>query len=287
VFEGHKAFEQAADRARMDSSGVTRQILGAQQLRMLVPALSSDLAGGVFSPNDGKIDPIRFVQAVEVAARERGVDIRKEIEVIGFERKGRRIEAVETTNGRIVADTVVMAAGVWSRDLLATIGMRLPIEGAKGYYVEVDAEPGELQMPIHIHESLVIMTPFDDRIRLAGTLELTDLDPHITRSRVNAIVDAGELYLSGIMRRVRRVGRGIRPLTPDGLPLIGRAQRYDNLILATGHGMIGIALAPVTGRIVLGLIEGSALPYDTTMIDPERFSSLRAGRPRVGRARFG
>jgi glycine/D-amino acid oxidase-like deaminating enzyme len=135
---------------------------------------------------------------------------------------------------------VVVAAGVWSARLTADLGLRLPIEGGKGYHVDVPARATDPELPIWLHERRVVITPLNGRVRFAGTLELTGTDLGVDGRRVDAISDAARRALPSVgSRPALHIWRGLRPCTPDGLPIIGPSPAVDNAVLATGHGMWG------------------------------------------------
>ena len=182
-----------------------------------------------------------------------------------------------------MADEVVVAAGVWSAELARSLGVRLPLEGGKGYHVDVEARPGDPELPVWLHESRVVITPMEGRLRLAGTLELTGTDRGVDARRVEAIVAAVRQALPGFgSRRTLDVWRGLRPCTPDGLPVIGRVPNVENAILATGHGMWGLQLAPVTGRLVASLVAGDEPDHDLEPLRAERFRMASRRPQRLG-----
>jgi D-amino-acid dehydrogenase len=234
--------------------------------------LTSDIAGAILDPGEAHCDPRRFVDAVGAWAADAGVDIRTGVEVLGFRRGGGRIDALWTTSGDVVADEIVVAAGVWSAGLAQRLGVRLPIEGGKGYHVDFEARADDPELPIWLHESRVVVTPLDGRLRLAGTLELTGTDRDVDARRVEAIVAAARRAMPGFgSRRTLEVWRGLRPCTPDGLPVVGRAPGAENAVLAAGHGMWGLQLAPVTGRLVASVIAGEPPEHDLRPLRPGRF----------------
>ena len=147
----------------------------------------------------------------------------------------------------------------------------LPQEGGKGYHLDVEAAPGDPKIPISMDEAHVIATPLPGRLRLSGTLELAGLDTSISRPRVDAIRAAAERVLSLDEREEIETWAGLRPCTPDGLPLLGRSARYGNLIVAAGHAMVGMSLGPVTGKIVAQLATGASPVTDIRLLDPRRF----------------
>jgi D-amino-acid dehydrogenase len=245
---------------------------GSEPPSELVSMLTPDVAGLVFDPSEAHCDPRRFVNAVGELAVDEGVDVRTGVEVLKVRRRGDRIASLWTTEGDVVADQVVLAAGVWSAELARSLGVRLPIEAGKGYHVDVEARPGDPDVPIWLHESRVVITPLGDRLRLAGTLELSGTDGGVDARRVRAIVESARQAMPSLAsRRTLRIWRGMRPCTPDGLPVIGRVPKAKNAVLATGHGMWGLQLAPLTGSLVSDIVAGEAPELDVHPLRPARF----------------
>jgi D-amino-acid dehydrogenase len=151
----------------------------------------------------------------------------------------------------------------------------VPIEGAKGYHLEMEGPPLRAGIPIYMEEARVIATPLDGRLRLAGTLELSGLDMSVDPVRLDALGKAARRTLTlAPDSRVVGIWRGLRPCTPDGLPAIGRAPGAENLFLATGHAMLGITLAPATAEIVASQVAGERSAHDTAPFDPSRFAAM-------------
>jgi D-amino-acid dehydrogenase len=160
---------------------------------------------------------------------------------------------------------------------VAALPLRLPIQGGKGYHIDVRSGDGDTRMPTYFPERRVVATPLDGRLRLSGMLQLAGTDLSIHRGRVDAISRHASELLSGIADRpVVEVWGGLRPCSPDGLPIIGRTPALENLVLATGHGMWGLQLAPVTGRLVADIVASTANDGSDPALSPERF-----GRPRA------
>jgi D-amino-acid dehydrogenase len=240
----------------------------------VTPLLTGAHAGAILQPDEAHCDPLRFVRAVGAEAAAHGVELRTGVEVLRIQRRGGRIESLWTTAGTVQTAEVVVAAGTWSRDLARQLGVRLPMEGGKGYHVDVATRAGDPELPIWLDEHRVVITPMGARIRMAGTLELSGDDLEVSARRVDAIVDAVRGSLPAIAARpAMSVWRGLRPCTPDGLPVIGRATGVDNAILATGHGMWGLQLAPLTGRLVAEIAAGEPPTHDMTAVQAGRFWS--------------
>jgi D-amino-acid dehydrogenase len=233
-----------------EGSGLRYAVLDPDETRALEPSLARSVEGAVHYQDEGRVDPKRFVQAVGRAAADAGVEIRSGVEVRSLD--------------DLRADATVVAAGVWSRRLVD-----LPLEGGKGYHVDFEHSPEDPRIPSFVQESWTVATPLPGRLRLSGTLELAGLDLSISQPRVEAIRRGGERWFRGLAgRRVVDTWAGLRPCLPDGLPAIGR---LDRAVVATGHAMKGVALAPVTGRLVAQLLAGEEASYDLAPFDPGRF----------------
>ena len=258
IYRNEHAFARACDESTLTSANGARPRVVTDDLPdELASALTAETAGAILEPDQAHCDPRRFVDAIGALAAGAGVDVRTRVEVLGMRRRGPRMDSLWTTSGDIAADEIVIAAGVWSGSLARSLGARLPLEGGKGYHIDVEAQPGDPDLPVWLHESRVVVTPLDGRVRLAGTLELTGTQRGVDSRRVSAIAAAVRRAMPQFgSRRTLDVWRGLRPCTPDGLPVIGRAPDLDNAILATGHGMWGLQLAPVTGRLVASIVAG-------------------------------
>jgi D-amino-acid dehydrogenase len=248
------------DQAAGDAASETGRALGARLLsgpeaRELEPALTSAVRAGVLFPGEASCDPVQLVRALGAAAIGRGAELRTGVEV-GSLRELR-------------AGHVVVAAGAWSGRLAATAGVRLPMQGGKGYASEWDAMP--LGRPLYMHDQRCVANPLADRLRMTGGLILEGLDERFDARRVQAIRAAAATVL-GVRAEPRLVWSGLRPCTPDGLPAVGTHRAAPGVVFATGHGMLGLTLAPLTGRLVAGLVAGRAAHPALEPLSPERFS---------------
>ena len=207
--------------------------------------------------------------ALAVAA---GARLETSAEALTLEPGGGRVRVV-TTRGDVDAGQVVLAAGAWLPALARRLGLRLPIEPAKGYSVDVERPAGYPELPLYLGEAHVVLTPLGSRLRLGSTLELSGWDMRVRPRRV-ARLRAGAARVLGLDERgpVRQLWRGPRPVTPDGLPVIGRVPGAEQVIVAGGHCMLGLSLGPVTGRLVAELVGGRAPSLDLgPPLSPRRF----------------
>jgi D-amino-acid dehydrogenase len=272
VYETEAGFANA--RRHAAATGLVAEVLGRDETRKLEPAVGGRIAGGVYFPGEAHCDPLTFVYAIGRAARAAGATIRTDVEVSALRRSNGGL-AVDTSRGTMQAGTVVLTAGAWTSRLAATLGVYLPIEGGKGYHLDLEPAADDPRIPISFDEAHVIATPLPGRLRLSGTLELSGLDTSISRTRVEAIRRAAARVLAIDEKRAEiDVWAGLRPCTPDGLPVIGRPYGVEPLVLATGHARKGFSLAPVTGRLVAELYAGEPTSFDLAPLSPDRFRPL-------------
>ena len=185
---------------------------------------------------------------------------------------GNNISEVVTNKGTLKVDTLVLAAGSWSTAMSKKLRLNIPIMGGKGYAMIV---PPLSKQPIHpmmLVEKKIAITPRNGSLRIAGTLELVDQDFSITERRVKAIQKGAREFLEVPEQlEVKELWRGLRPCTPDGVPLIGFSDKVPNLMLATGHQMLGLQTGTGTGKLVAELVERKTPWLDTTVFNPNRF----------------
>jgi D-amino-acid dehydrogenase len=251
---------------------IPSRVMNGAEVHDLEPALLPGVVGGVYFPRDGHIDPFRFVSGLAEKAKELGAEIRTGTEVLGFETINGRVKTVRTTRGDVHAKQVVLAAGSWSPAIARTLKLNIPIQAAKGYSLTFEKPEISPKVSLLFGEVPVVVNPLGDRIRLAGTLELAGMDFSINMRRVEAIRRAAERYLPGLAQaRLLEIWRGLRPCTPDGLPIISRSPSFRNLIVAAGHAMLGMSLGPVTGKLVSQLICDEKTDVDISPLEMSRF----------------
>jgi D-amino-acid dehydrogenase len=235
---------------------VSGSVLSEHEVSALEPCLTGTagyLIGGQIT-----LDPSALIDGLAATLRAGGVEIREGARVTAIEPRDDGV-TVATSDGTVRADAVVLAAGVWSVALAATIGVRLPIFPGKGYSftVPIDDAP---RHPILLDAAHVVMTPLDGGTRIAGMMELNRRHDRFDRRRVEAIVAAARPYLRGARWEERSAEWvGPRPMTPTGLPLIGPIGDSGRAFVAAGHNMYGVTLAPATGRAITRLITGGPM----------------------------
>jgi len=269
-----------------NSLGMQARLLnGPEEVRELDDNIHTIAPGGLLVAEDAILHPEKFMEQLANLLQQRGVRFLPEAEVQQLSRRNGRVQDVDTAAGRIQAKEIVLATGSWTPQLAAPVGLKVPIQPGKGYSITFPKPDNAPRLPLLLHEARVAVTPFQDRLRFAGTMELCGLDLTINHRRVNAILKAVPRYLPDLATpklsdgnntdtdndNDTEVWAGLRPVTPDGLPILGRAPGIENITLATGHAMMGISLAAVTGKLAAEIVLGDRPSLDVSCLGLERF----------------
>lgn len=260
-------------RALADKGLARPRRLDREQALAAEPRLAPGVLGGVLVEGDRHVRPETVCAGLVARLQELGGEVRAGAAVTGIDRRQSLVRGVLTEHGALEADAVVLAAGSWSGPLARRFGFSLPVQPGKGYSVTVTAPEVVPSRPVYCSELRVGISPYRGALRLGGTMELSGLNERIRPERVAAIRRAAARYLPGADRGTAVVEwTGMRPLTPDGLPAIGHAPGFENLFVATGHGMLGMTMGPVTGLALAELITGETGNFDLKPFDPHRFN---------------
>ena len=254
--------------------GIDTRILSGQEVQDMEPDVEINTLGGVLYPIDCHIHPGQFMHSLHHALEEMGAHLQLNTNITGFERKGKKIQAVITDKGRFEADEVVMATGSWSPEISRMLGIHMILQPGKGYSMTFDHLDKNLKYPAILVDKRVAMTPFGDSLRMGGTMEISGLHSPTLVKRAQAIMAGAKAYypkLDVTFPGPDKIWHGYRPLSPDGLPYLGRHSTYDNLVVASGHAMIGITLAAATGKIVEELVSRTSTSIDISGFDVERY----------------
>jgi D-amino-acid dehydrogenase len=250
------------------------RILSAVDTRELEPALSAPIIGGVIAEEERHVYPPSLSAALADRLRTDGVTLLTGTEVLAIHVTNGIVSHAETSAGPLTGDAFLLTAGAWSRRLAAMAGFRLPVEAGKGYSISVSSPSLKLRRPLYLTEARVGVTPFENVLRVAGTMELSGINETLDRRRINAIRRDVAAYLPASWEKGESVKEwvGMRPILPDGLPAIGKVPRVSNLFVGTGHGMLGVTLAPVTAAALGDLICEGRTETDLRPFDPARFT---------------
>lgn len=250
---------------------VRQQVLGAGELRDLVPELSSDYKHGVLLPDHGFVtNPYRLIRSLaERFARDGGQ--LKRCRVTGIIVRDGSVAGVATTDGELVAERVVVAAGAWSTRLIEDLGVRVPLESQRGYHATIQGSGIAPALPVVSAEAKVYATPMEDGLRFAGTVEFAGLDAPPDFRRAEALIVLAKDMFPALALGAMSHWMGHRPCLPDSLPVIGAVPGHPNLLLAFGHGHHGMTGASTTGAIIASLISGRQPPIDPVPYRVDRF----------------
>jgi len=273
VFRTEAGLKAGVEEAHLlETFDIPTQVMNASEVCNLEPSLLPGVVGGIYSPRDAHLDPLPFVTGLAGKVKELGAEVLTGTEVLGFATEHGNIAAIKTTRGDLHAQKIILAAGSWSPEVARTLRLNIPIQAAKGYSITFDKPAVSPKIPLLFGEARVVVNPLKDSLRLAGTLELAGMDLSINIRRVTAIRKGAEQYLPGLdQARVLEIWRGLRPCTPDGLPIISRSDSFKNLFIAAGHAMLGMSLGPVTGKLVSQLINEERTDFDLAPFHMNRF----------------
>ena len=258
-----------SDIDRASELGYRPLLLGPDEVREMEPEITRDVRAGIFLEQERQVRPESLVTGYVKRLLDEGADIRVASQINGFEYSKGRVVGARNGDGVIEGDEFVIAAGAHSGRLARTLGCKVPIEAGKGYSVHHEPAPVELSHALYLYEARVGATPFDGAVRFAGTMEFSGINDRLEPSRVAAISASAARYLEEWPDDAQgRAWTGMRPMTPDGLPVIGRIA--PNVTIASGHSMLGVTLAPVTGELVGRLIVDGDTPEVLRPFDPAR-----------------
>ena len=273
LYTSEKSFEAgAADVVLLREFGVEASLLDGAGVRRIEPNVLPAVTRGIYCATYAHLSPGHFVKEMVRLVKNKGVDLITKTAVTGFETSGQQISSIVTTEETFTANQVVLAAGAWSPLITQNLKLRLPIQPAKGYSLTYKCPPTSPRLPLSLSERKIAVTPMGDMLRFTSVLELAGFDPSTSQPRLEMIRRSVKEYLPGMEELGEEtVWFGYRPATPDDLPIIGRSEMFENLVLATGHGTLGMTHGLITGKLVSQIIAGEQPSIDMTPFRPERF----------------
>ena len=261
--------------ALIERYGYHPEVIDGDELRRREPAFGPSVAGGIYYPEAATLDPGIFLMRLARVAERLGAEIRTDSRVLSVALEGGRAVGVKLASGKVErSDAVVLATGPFSLELAREVGVQLPIQPGKGYHRDIVVGPNgapTLRVACVLSETSVFCTPMDTFVRFAGTMEFSGTNRRMRRSRLEQLTRSGRSVFPA-MGTARPVSEwcGLRPMSVDGIPIVGPLGGVEGLSVATGHGMLGLTLGPVTGQMianhVLGLSDGRI-----GGLSPERF----------------
>ena len=254
--------------------GLDAQYLTPAECRKLQPDIELDILGAVHYHCDSHMYPNKLMKGLVKYLETAGVKINRNTEVTKISHDGNKITAVTTKDKDYRGDAYLVAGGSWSPAIAKMAGIKIPLMPGKGYSFMVDNPAKKMTIPSILCEARVAITPMNGSIRFGGTMEIGKINDKVNMNRVKGIVESVPKYFPDFKLPVpdqKNVWFGFRPCSPDGLPYIGMSGKYNNLAIATGHAMIGLALGPATGKLIAEALNGEKSSMDTSIFAPGRF----------------
>jgi len=252
--------------------GLKVENLTAKEVEAIEPKANLNIKGAVYFHSDAHMTPGGFMKNMLSFLKENGVTIHAEEEVKDIVVSNKSITKLITDKREILADEFVMAAGSWSPIISKKLGIKMLLQPGKGYRINV-AQETNITIPAVLLEAKVAVTPMNGFTRFSGTMEIDKINHKINPVRVNAIANSASEYYHGLQisnQDKEAAECGLRPVTPDGLPYIGKTSQYHNLTFATGHAMMGWSLGPATGKLVSEIISDQKPSLDLTPFHVQR-----------------
>jgi D-amino-acid dehydrogenase len=246
-----------------------------QGVQAYEPEVEVNVAGGVLYLDDCHIDSATFMKTMYRHLQNAGVAFWLNTEVTGFEKNNNRITAVITDKSKMECEELIIANGSWLGNISKQLSIYLPMQPGKGYSLSYNDLEKNLQYPSILVDDRTATTPIDRWLRIGGTMELSGHSETILPKRVMAIYNAFKKYYPAMnlpMPQPQKAWFGYRPVSPDGMPYIGRYNKFSNLVYAGGHAMLGVSAAAGTGHLIEQIISRKPTAIDITTFDPRRFS---------------
>ena len=254
--------------------GLDPQVLEGDAIHQAEPALRNGLAGGIYFPHERHLDAASLTRGLRDRIIELGGTITESAPIDRVERLGDAIVAVRSGERRFTGDAFVVAAGAWTGKVTDLFGVPLPIRPGKGYSIDLAPAPLHLRTAVNLSDAKIAMTPYSGRLRLSGTMEFAGMDEDVNVTRVQAILRGPAGYFDHWQTPASapQAKAGMRPMTPDGMPIIGLLPGTANAYVSSGHGMLGVTLGPGTSRALADAILGRGYPPRLLPFSPTRFA---------------
>ena len=254
------------------SHGLNAKMVTKSDLKKIEPNIEIDAIGGSYFNCDFHTTPNEFMSEMKKYLKISGVKIIKNTKITDINIKNGIIKNINSFDNKIYADEFILCAGSWSNLLSKKLNLNLLLQAGKGYSINI-LDKTKITIPAILSEAKVAVTPMNGFTRIAGTMEIAGINKNISKARVDTIVKLSKNYYPELNIKstdVNNVSSGLRPVSPDGLPYIGRSSKCDNLIIATGHAMMGWSMATATGLIVSEILEKKKLSLNIESYSPDR-----------------
>lgn len=266
-----EAYEKT-NKLMIDEYGLGARRIDADELLNMEPALKPVVSGAWMYECDAHLRPQKLMPVWKELLLRMGVEIREHCEFHDIEVSGTRVRSVETSSGRIEADQVVFATGAWARMMEKRLRTRIPIEPGKGYSITMQRPALCPKYPMIFEDHRVAITPTSGAYRIGSTMEFAGYDTTLRKDRLTLLTETAKFYLhDSLTDAVEEEWYGWRPMSADGVPLVGRVPRFGNVWMAAGHSMLGLSMATGTGKLIAEMITGNDPHLDPHPYRLDRF----------------
>ncbi|MCG8330011.1 MAG: FAD-dependent oxidoreductase [Chitinophagales bacterium] len=265
--------EELAEKAHQ--LGIQADLLDYNGLKRLEPEMDMDVLGGIYFPGDAHLYPNLLMKQLVTQLKNLGVQFISNSSITDFDVKGSKVTTLKTDSGSTIpVENVLLSSGSWTGLLLKKAGEKIHLQDGKGYSVTLRDTNNRPRIPTILSEAKVAITPMGNDLRIGGTLELSGLSQKVSQMRVQGIIESIPAYYKNLDVSIADetpIWKGYRPCTPDGMPYIGKSDALTNCYVGTGHGMMGLSLGAVTGKLISELITGQKPMMDLHLFRLNRF----------------
>ncbi len=254
--------------------GLKVERLNRQQVQELEPDVATDVSGAVLFKDDCHFNPGKFMLQLKSYLGKNGVRFLFNTTVTGFEKHNNRISAILTGKGKYETAEILLAGGSWLPELAKMIGLKILLQAGKGYSYTYPYIEKNIRYPAILVDGRCAITPWGNSLRIGGTMELSGINNNVLVSRMKGIYDSAKDFYPGLdisFPPAEKIWTGLRPVSPDGLPYIGRVANFSNVTMAGGHTMLGISQGTGTGKLVSEIISHKKCSIDITAFNVHRY----------------
>ena len=248
--------------------------LNAQQVQALEPDVELAVAGAVLFTDDCHFNPGKMMVALKKYLENKGVQFQLNTTVTGFEKANNNISAIITNNGKFDCEQIVLATGSWLPVVAKMMGIKLLLQPGKGYSHTYEHVEKNIKYPAILVDGRCAITPWGHQLRIGGTMELSGINNKVLINRMQGIYDSAINFYPGLkidFPPANKIWNGLRPVTPDGLPYIGKVWNLANVTIAGGHAMLGISEGTGTGKLISEIIKNVKTSIETDAFKINRF----------------
>jgi len=270
----HALEEEDRLAARARELGIAAETLDPAALAKVETGAAVSVAGAVWYPRDAHLSPENLMRHLTAECCRMGVAFRWMAEVTGWDARANTLHALRLRDGDLPADEFILCGGIWSESLARPLNLRLPMQAGKGYSMTLATPRALPRVCSLLTEARVAVTPINGTLRIGGTMEMSGINHRIETRRLHGIQRAVSRYYPDLRQEDfngLEPWHGLRPVPPDGMPYLGRPAAWKNLICSTGHAMMGLSLAPASGKITADLVSGSAPAVPLDLFSPDRY----------------